>query len=138
MGSQKFVNVEIPLLWGTRAVVQDRDNQISVINLDGPEARLEILADKPAPRAKFSPTFGGFSILSPDGDELYSYSPKDKKLSSARLGLPDCQVRSDAIWVGTKRFSGNMISGYGVGISVTKTGIGMGAPLPSNLAELVV
>ncbi len=64
MGSQRFVDVEIPLLWGTRAVVQDRDNHLSVINLDGPKARLEILADKPAPKARFTPTFDGFTILS--------------------------------------------------------------------------
>jgi hypothetical protein len=138
MGSQIFADVNIPLLWGTRAVVQDRSGHLSVINLGSSRARLEILADKPAPKARFTPTFEGFIILSRSGDELYTYSPSEKKLSGSSLELPDCQIRPDAIQVGTNVFTGNLIAGVGVGISVTETGISMGGHLPPGLAELVV
>lgn len=138
MGSQIFTDVAIPLLWGTRAIIQDTEELLSVIDLASPKARLEILADEPAPGARFVPTFEGFTILSRSRDELYSYSRSTKKLTSISLDLPDCQVRRDAIRIGTNLFSGNMIAGYGVGISVTKTGMAIGGAMPQNLAELVV
>jgi hypothetical protein len=138
MGNQIFVDVNIPVLWGTRAVIQDRDGHLSVINLGGTRARLEILADKPAPKAHFIPTFDGFSVLSNNREELYSYSPDDRKLTSLSLDLPNCRIRSDAIEIGTNVFSNNVITGSGVGIKVTKDGISIGGPLPSNLADLVV
>jgi hypothetical protein len=138
MGSHKFTDVSIPLLWGSRAVVQDREEHLSIIDLAGPKTHLEILADKPAPKTRFAPTIEGFTILSRAGDEVYTYSAHDKLLISISLGLPDCQIRSDAITVGTNRFSGNMIVGAAVGIAVTSTGIAMGAPLPPDLAALVL
>lgn len=119
-------------------MVQAHDGHLSVINLSGARARLEILADRPAPRAHFVPTFDGFSILSNTREELYSYSPEEKKLTSLSLGLPNCRIREDAIEIGSNVFSGNVISGSGVGIKVTKDGISMGASLPPELADLVV
>jgi hypothetical protein len=139
MGSQIFFDVNIPLLWGTRAVVQDRDRHLSVIDLSGEKARVEILADHPAPKSRYTLTFEGFfTILSRSGDELYSYSPDEKKLTNSALDLPDVQILSDAIKIGTNVFSNNTIIGSAVGIAVTATGFSMAAPLPPNLAELVV
>ncbi len=61
---EQFENVEIPLLWGTRAVIQDHEGLISVVDLEGDTARLEIVGDKPAPGVEFVPTLEGFQILS--------------------------------------------------------------------------
>ena len=137
MGSQVFQNVQIPLLWGTRAVVQDRRERLSVINLAGDRASLEILADSPAAGTGFLPKIDGF-VVSAGGIPLYSYNPTEKTLSSISLGLPECQISRWGTRIGSNQFSGNMISGFGVGIAVTPHGIAMGAPLPDGLAKLVV
>lgn len=138
MGSQTFIDVQIPVLWGTRAVIQDRKGSLSIIDLGGTKARLEILADKPAPHARFVPTFDGFSLLSTDKKEIYTYSPREKKLTSKSLELPSCRVRKDSIEVGSNVFSGGLVVGARIGIRVSKDSIAMGAGLPPNLAELVI
>ena len=137
MGSQVFVNVQIPLLWGTRAVVQDEEGRLSVIDLAGDTAKLEILGDKPAPGVAFVPTIDGHTILSND-KQLYTYNPKEKTLTSISLGLPECQVKPWEIRVGSSVFSGNAIVGFGVGIAVQESGITMGGPLPPGLAKLII
>jgi hypothetical protein len=138
MGSHTFSNVSIPVLWGSRAILQDKGLRISVINLAGPVAVLEILGDHAAPGVRFAPTEGGFAILGPNNQELYVYLPSKKKLTQSSSRLPDCEIRPDEILVGTNRFIGNKVSGYGVGISISESGIGLGAPLPPGLASLVV
>ena len=45
MGRQVLMNVQIPLLWGERAIIQDKRNRISIIDLSGDKARIEVLAD---------------------------------------------------------------------------------------------
>jgi hypothetical protein len=137
MGSQIFENVQIPLLWGTRAVIQDMKGRLSIIDLSGDKAKLEILGEKPAPGVEYRPLIEGFEILD-EGSPLYVYSPSEKLLISKSLGLPDCQISPGGIRVGTNVFSGNVVAGFGVGIVVTSAGIGMGAPLPKNLADLVI
>lgn len=137
MGSQYFHDVAIPVLWGTRAILQDKKGRLSVIDLSGEKARLEVLGDQPAPGAEFEPTLGGFIILS-GGAELYSYSPTEKVLQGLSLKLPECQVQPSWIRIGTNRFSGNAVAGYGVGIAVTEHSIALGAPLPSGLARLSI
>jgi hypothetical protein len=91
MGSQTFIDVQIPLLWGSRAVLQDQLGRLSVINLSGGASRLEIVGDKPAPGIEFLPSIDGYEILS-KGKPIYRYDPEEKTLSSIDLGLPDCQV----------------------------------------------
>ena len=135
MGSQVFRDVGIPLLWGTRAIIQDKQNRISVIDLSGTTAKLEIIGDHPAPNMEFSPIVGGFQILR-DGHPLYAYSVEDKTLSAIELNLPDCQITPQDIRIGKNVFSGNVISGFGVGIAVTENGVAMGAPFPEKLAKL--
>jgi hypothetical protein len=137
MGGQVFRDVQIPFLWGERAVIQDRQGRLSIIDLSGEEARLEILADEPAPGITFRPRIDGVVILS-DGTELYSYNPREKVLTSISLGLPECQISPSATRVGTNQFIGNVISGVGVGIAVTRDGIALGAPVPPKLAKLVI
>jgi len=131
------LNVQIPLLWGKRAIIQDKKNRLSVIDLSEPKAKLEILGDQPAPGISFEPTFSGFKILR-DGLPLYLYDPTEKRLESLALGLPDCQVTASAIRIGNNQFSDNSIVGFGVGLAVSTEGISFGAPLPPGLAQLAV
>jgi hypothetical protein len=138
MGGHTFSNVSIPVLWGSRAVLQDRESRITVINLEGRRYTLEILGDEAAPGVRFVPTIEGFAILGPNNQELYEYIPSKKKLTQSSSHLPDCEIRSDEIVVGSNRFIGNSVSGFGVGLAITESGIGMGAPLPPELAELLV
>ena len=137
MGSQVFSGVAIPLLWGTRAIIQDKKNRLSVIDLSGKKARIEVLADAPAPGIAFEPTFSGFKILG-NGVPLYLYDASQKRLESLSLGLPVCEVTSSGIRIGSSQFSNNLIGGFGVGISVTPEGMAIGAPLPPGLAHLIV
>jgi hypothetical protein len=138
MGNQTFRNVAIPLLWGTRAILQDKKGRLSVLNLAGPVALTEIVGDEPAPGIRFVPKLEGFAILGANKHELYVYIPEKKRLTESSEDLPECEVRSDEILVGSNRFAGNMVSGSGVGISITQNGIAMGSPLPAGLAKLVV
>jgi hypothetical protein len=137
MGNQFFRDIAIPVLWGKRAVVQDRKGRLSVIDLSGYAARLEIVGDQPAPGVQFEPTDAGFVILE-GREEVYSYTPKQKLLQGLSLKLPDCQIEATGIRIGTNRFSGNAISGFGVGIAVDERSISVGAPLPPGLARLTV
>jgi hypothetical protein len=137
IANQSFVDVQIPLLWGQRAIIQDRKDRLSVIDLSEPRAKLEILGDEPAPGVTFEPSFSGFKILK-NGLALYLYDPAEKRLESLSLGLPDCQVTPSAIRIGSNEFTGNSFVGYGVGLAVTPEGISVGTPLPSGLARLAV
>ena len=137
MGGHTFANVEIPLLWGTRAIVEDKEGRISVISLEGTEAKLEILGNKPAPEIPYEIIEDGFKILEND-TEMYSFSPKTGTFTGHALRLPECQIERTKIRVGSNTFSGNVVSDSGVGIVVTETSIGMGAPLPEGLAKLSV
>ena len=137
IGGQSFIGVQIPILWGTRAILQDKENRISVIDLSDTEARVEILGDKPAKGMEYSLNIDGFTLLK-KGIEIYKYNPSDKLLSSIGLKLPECQISSQEIRIGTSTFSGNVVSGSGVGIFVSEHGMGMGGPIPPNLAKLIV
>ncbi len=137
MGTQRFIDVEVPLLWGDRAVIQDTEGALSVIDLGQDTARLEVLADEPAPGVEFRPEEDGFTVLS-SGQASYSYAPATKTLTSASPGLPDVQILPTETRVGSSVFSGNVFAGVGVGIRVTERGMEIGAPLPPGLAKLVV
>ena len=137
MGSYSFSNVQIPLLWGDRAVVQDKKGRLSIIDLSGEKARIEILADEPAPSVSFRPRVDGIVILQ-GGTELYSYNPREKSISSITLGLPQVEIGPHRTRVETNEFFGGSIFGFAVGIAVTKDGISLGAPLPPGLAKLTI
>jgi hypothetical protein len=137
MGNQVFKDVEIPLLWGERAIVQDHHKRISIIDLSGEKARVEVLADEPAPGVRFRPSGDGIVVL--EGHrELYSYNSLEKTISSLALGLPEVQIGASGTRIGTNWFSANSIVGFGVGVAVRKDGIAFGAPLPPNLAKLSI
>jgi hypothetical protein len=137
MGSQTFINVQIPLLWGDRAVLQDLEGRISVIDLSGDTPNLEIVGDKPAPGIEFLPTVDGYQILS-NGEAIYNYNPNEKILISISLGLPNCEIGINETRVGNSIFSNNMIIGFDIGIAVGKKGISLGGPVPPGLAELKI
>ena len=137
MGSQIFSEVQIPLLWGNRAIIQDKKNRLSIIDLSGRKARIEILADAPAQGVTFEPTFSGFKIIENDV-ALYLYDPAQKRLESISLDLPLCEISPFGIRIGTNQFANNYVQGFGVGIAVTPQGTFMGAPLPPGLAQLMV
>jgi hypothetical protein len=138
MGSHTFDDVTIPVLWGTRALLQDKEGRMSVVDLAGSAARLEVLAGGPAPDVRYTPTFDGFTILSDDGLELYTCAPTEGRITGLAVALPEIEITSHQIRVGTNTFSNSSVSGYGVGIAVTEDGIALGAPLPPDLARLAV
>jgi hypothetical protein len=136
MGSHLFVDVQIPLLWGTRAILSDPEGRLSIIDLANERATLEVLDDGPAQGILFAPSVEGFVILDASGTELYKVSPASKSIIPLSLKLPPVTISPDAIRVGTNIFQNNLISGAGVGISVTENGIGLGGPVPEGLAAL--
>lgn len=137
MGGQLFADVSIPLLWGRRAVVQDQVGRLSIIDLSRTRARLEVLADKPAPGVEFVPDVDGFRIRD-EGRDLYRYNPKAKQLAALAGALPEVQLTPTGTRVGSNFIGGGTISGFGVGISVQEDSMSIGGPLPPGLAALVV
>jgi hypothetical protein len=138
MGSNVFRDVTIPVLWGTRAILQDKEGRISIIDLAGKQASLEILGDQPAPGVEFRPTIDGFSVLR-NGDALYRYNPSEKVITGIHLNLPECQIGKYETRVGTNVFSNNAFAGMSVGFMVKEDGISIGvSQLPPELADLIV
>jgi len=139
LGSHRFQNVEIPILWGERAIVADKAQRLAIIDLSGPTATLEILANRPAPRVPYEPVGAGFKILDKQKSKaLYVFDPESNTLTALSLDLPEIQIDPMMVRVGTNRFSTNTVSGFGVGIAVTSEGISIGAPLPPGLARLKI
>jgi hypothetical protein len=137
MGNQRFENVEIPLLWGKRAILEDKKGRISIISLEGVNAVIEVLASKPAPDIQYELIKDGFKIIVME-QELYSFNPGKRIITGLLLKLPECEIQKTGIRIGSNMFSGSMITGFGVGIVVDERGIGVGAPLPEGLAKLVI
>lgn len=84
IGGQEFRDVEIPLLWGERAVLQDLQGRMSVIYLGGKSAIPEIIGDVPSPEVEFLPTANGYKILR-DGAPVYSLDIENKILRGISL-----------------------------------------------------
>ena len=137
IGNNVFEQVQIPMLWGQRAVVQDDEGAVSVVDLGGDTAVLEVLADEPAPGVEYVPVDGGFEVLR-EGKPAYSYIADSKILRSSSGDLPEVEIGEDALRIGTNLFQSNMVVGSPVGLVVSSEGIGLGAPLPPGLADLVV
>lgn len=137
MGSHTFIDVAIPLLWGTRAVLQDRKGRISIIDLSGPISKLEILGDKVAPDVKYRPLSGAAVEIFEGNEALYVFDPAWRSIRGVGLKLPTCYIEPHRIRVGTNVFQNNMISGSAVGINVKMNGaITIGSPMPEGLAKL--
>jgi hypothetical protein len=136
LSGQFFADVKVPILWGSRAILQDQQGHLSIINLEGDTAVLEVIDDRPASRASFSPATEGFVILDAEGTELYAFGPTTKSVTSALLRLPPITVGLRELRVGTNVFVGNMVAGLGVGIVVTEVALALGGSLPPGLAAL--
>lgn len=136
LGGNEFRNVQVPVLWGTRAILMDKTGKLSIIDLGSTEPRIEILGDEPAPRVAYAPLVDGISILGADERELYRYDPKERTLYPISLRLPECEIGLDSIRIGFSVFGANSISGAPVGLVVREDGISLGAPLPAALARL--
>lgn len=138
MGSQIFEDVTIPLLWGTRAVLQDRRGRLTVIDTGQAHARLEVLGDVPAPGVEYRPVVEGFIVMRGAGD-LYLFDATRHRITPLGLDLPECEISTDEIRIGSSILRRNAVRGFGVGVLVTPGGgLALGAPLPPGLAPLEV
>jgi len=136
MGNQVFTNVAIPVLWGSRAIIQDENSRLHVLDLSSPTPLPEIVGDQPASGIEYQPIIGGFRVFR-EGAEVYTYLSEEKVLRSDTLGLPECQITPSHIRVGTSVFSGNVIANTPVGLTITRDGIGIGGAIPKGLAAFL-
>ena len=137
MGSHTFREVDIPVLWGTRAILQDKQGRLSVIDLGGVEALTEVIGGEPAPGVEFTPTANGFKIIR-QGEPLYAFSKTENSIRGVLLGLPTLQIQESEIRIGSNLFQDNIVVGSEVGFAVTEDGIKMGVRMPRELARLVI
>lgn len=136
LGSQIFVGVSIPLLWGGRAVIGHPKGELSIINLEGEKAIPEVVSDKPWVGVEYIEKEDGFVVYR-GGIAVYFYSPIRKILRDLSGLLPECEIGKDKIKVGTNTIGSSTVVGMGVGIGVTENGFYIGGPVPSGLAPLV-
>ena len=136
-GSQLFVDVSIPLLWGTRAVVGHPNGTMSILDLGGKDALPEIIKDRPAPGTEFAEQEDGFLIFK-NNQAAYFYSPRRHILRDTVGALPECEITNDRIRVGGSTLQNCAVGGFGVGVGVTENGFFIGGPIPPGLAPLKV
>ena len=122
LGSLTFRNVQVPILWGTRAILAHPTGVLSIINIGGETAKPEVIGDSPSNEVEYSEKEDGFVIYDNDRD--------------MRGELPECELKSDHVRIGTNKISNSMVSGFQVGIGVSSNGFFIGGPLPKGLAEL--
>ena len=137
MGSQRFEDVRIPLLWGKRAILEDKTGRISIILLDGTKAVLEVLGNEPAPNIQYELIENGFKVIL-NGQELYSFDQERHIIKGLSQKLPECEIQSCGIRIGSNILSRKKATGFGVGVAVYEQRIVMGNSLPEGLARLVV
>ena len=137
IGGQFFSNVRVPVLWGSRAILRDQQGNLSIVNLEGESAILEVIDGRPAAGTNISPTTYGYEILDREGKQLYTVNPTTKSLTPVALRLPAVTLGEHELRLGLHVFEVNMV-GVGVGILVTESGITLGGPLPLILRNLRV
>jgi len=136
-GSQIFSGVQIPLLWGTRAVIGHPNGELSIIDLSGDAAKPEIVINAPWHGVEYAEKEDGFVIYS-ESKALYFYSPPRKVIRDLFGKLPECEITKDRVRLGTNIISNSMIHGFQVGIGVTESGFFIGGPAPKGLTPLIV
>lgn len=136
-GSQVFIGVQIPLLWGTRAVIGHPNGEISIIDLSGETARPEIVINAPWQGVEYAEMEDGFVIYS-ESKATYFYSPPRKIIRDLSGKLPECEIGKDRVRIGTNTISNSTIHGFQVGMGVTESGFFIGGPAPKGLAPLIV
>ncbi|ENM6580665.1 hypothetical protein [Vibrio alginolyticus] len=137
IGTVDFYNVYIPLLWGKRAVLSHSDGKLSIIDLSGSEARLEVMADEAWVGIEYSEKEDGIVIFD-KGEKIYFYSPSRKLLRDLKGNLPECELGRNSTRIGSNTISGSTVSGFGVGLGVSEEGFFMGGPVPEGLAKLEI
>ena len=135
LGNQTFRGVQIPLLWGTRAILSHSSGSLSIIDLGGETAIPEVISNEPWHQIEYSEKEDGFVIYRNDV-QAYFYSPDRKLFKDLSGSLPECEITDEFTRIGTNKISGGMVSGFGVGVGVTENGFFMGGPIPPGLAEL--
>ncbi len=134
-GSQKFINVQIPLLWGSRAVLQDDKGRISIVSLEGDSPKLEILGDEPASGIRYEIIEEGYKII--DGDiELYTFNPEKHIITGLSINLPECEITDSQIRFGTNTIQSMTFINIGVAVAANERGFSIAGPVPKELAKL--
>ena len=136
-GSQVFNQVQVPLLWGSRAIVSHPTGEYSVIDLSGDSARPEIIKNVPASQIEYAEREDGLVIFK-ESSEAFFFSPARALFRDISTSLPECEIRKDSIRIGSNTIGASMISGFEVGIGVSENGMFIGGPLPQGLAALKV
>jgi len=136
IGNQIFEDVRIPLLWGKRAILEDKTGRISIILLDGNKVVLEVLRNEPTSNIQYELKEGGFKVIH-NGQDLYSFDKKRRVISGHSQKLPECEIRSSGIRIGSNILSRSKAIGCGVGVEVYEQRIVMGNSLPEGIARLV-
>jgi hypothetical protein len=145
IGSNKFVDVTIPIVFEDRYFLIESDDTdkhcFTVFTVRDNETIIEIKRNEPQenPISKVKKNAAGIITVSdPDtGEFLYKLRPGSD--SSSIFGTiggeeQEMKVKDHEIAIGTNKFQRNMISGFPVGILVSKDGsIAMGAQLPDSL-----
>jgi len=136
MENQIFEDVRIPLLWGKRAILEDKKGRISIILLDGNKAVLEVLGNEPTSNIQYETIEDGFKVIH-NGQDLYSFNRKRRVITGHSQKLPECEIRGGGIRIGSSVLSRNKTLEFGVGVEVQEQRIIMGNSLPRGLARLV-
>jgi len=136
MENQIFEDVRIPLLWGKRAILEDKKGRISIILLDGNKAVLEVLGNEPTSNIQYETIEDGFKVIH-NGQDLYSFNRKKRVITGHSQKLPECEIRGAGIRIGSNVLSRNKTLEFGVGVEVQEQRIIMGNSLPRGLARLV-
>ena len=136
MENQIFEDVRIPLLWGKRAILEDKKGRISIILLDGNKAILEVLGNEPTSNIQYETIEEGFKVIH-NGQDLYSFNRKRRVLTGHSQKLPECEIRGGGIRIGSNVLSRSKTLEFGVGVEVHEQRIIMGNNLPRGLARLV-
>lgn len=137
VGNQIFEDVRIPLLWGKRAILEDKTGRISIILLDGNKAVLEVSGNEPTSNIQYVTKEDGFKVIR-NGQELYSFDKKRRVITGHSQKLPECEIRDGGIRIGSNVLSRSKAIGFGVGVEVYEQSIVMGNSLPKGLARLVM
>jgi hypothetical protein len=124
------------VLWGDRAIIQEPNRALSVVNIGGIWPAFEILRDRPAAGIGFLPTWSGFQIMESSGDR-YEYNVRDRTFTTQTLGLPEVQIDDFYLRAGSEVYPN--YEGYGdlIGIHVISDEVKIGVPLPFALFRLV-
>ena len=119
IGSQIFIDVSIPMLWGNRAVIGHPHGELSIIDLSYEKAIPEVVSDKPWVGVEYTDKEDGFVIYR-GGDAAYFYSPVRRILRDLSGKLPECEISKDKIRIGTNTVGSSTVVGLGVGLELQK------------------